>query len=53
MAAAGLTFLGIGSVGVLLAAIMEWKLHEPRYLILMKICPWFMAVGAIMLGITL
>ena len=53
MAVAGLTFLGIGSVGVFIAAILELRLQEPKYRILMKLFPWFMAVGGILLGISL
>ena len=53
VAIAGLTFLGIGSVGTLTAAILEWRLQEPKYRIMMKVFPWFMAAGGIALGITL
>jgi len=50
MVVLGLSFLGIGSVGVVAAVILEIKKKDPVYMVLMKIFPWFMAIGAIMLA---
>jgi len=48
--ALGLTFLGIGSIGVVSSVVLEIKKREPIYMLLMKIFPWFMAIGAIMMA---
>ena len=45
-----MTFLGIGSIGVVASVILEIKKKEPIYMLLMKIFPWFMAIGAIILA---
>ena len=50
MLAVGMTFLGIGSIGVVASVILEIKKKEPIYMLLMKIFPWFMAIGAIILA---
>ncbi len=53
MLVAAITLLAIGSVGILGAVIMEVKTHEPVYMLLMKIFPWFFGVGAVLLGIVI
>lgn len=50
MVGVGLTLLGIGSIGVWAAVILEIKFKEPIYKILMKVFPWVMAVGAIIVA---
>lgn len=53
MAIAGLILLAIGSIGVCGAVVLEMKHHEPIYKLLMKIFPWLIALGSILLGIGL
>jgi hypothetical protein len=47
---AGLVFIGIGSVGVTGAVVLEIIKKEPLYMLLMKIFPWFIGVGGILIG---
>ncbi|MBA7669489.1 hypothetical protein ES703_77620 [subsurface metagenome] len=53
MLIAALTLLGIGSIGILSAVIMEVKTHDPVYKLMMKIFPWFFGMGAVLLGIVI
>ena len=47
----GVVFLGIGSVGMVAAVILEVKLKEPKYRILMKVFPWFLGIGGILIAL--
>jgi len=47
----GVVFLGIGSLGLVAAVILEIKYKEPKYKILMKVFPWFLGVGGILVGV--
>lgn len=49
----GVVFLGIGSVGMVAAVILEVKLKEPKYKLLQKVFPWFMGVGGILVGVAI
>jgi len=51
MLIAAIALLAIGSGGILGAVIMEVKTHEPIYMLMMKIFPWFFGVGAVLLGL--
>ncbi|MBA7642565.1 hypothetical protein ES703_50260 [subsurface metagenome] len=53
MLMAAITLLGIGSIGIITAVIMEVRTHEPVYKLMMKIFPWFFGVGAVLLGIVI
>jgi len=53
MAAAGIVLLAIGSVGICGAVLLEIKYREPIYKLLMKVFPWFIALGGILLGVGL
>ena len=49
----GVVFLGIGSVGMVAAVILEVKYKEPKYKILMKVFPWFLGIGGILVGVAI
>jgi len=51
MLIAAIALLGVSSMGILGAIIMEVKTHEPVYKLMMKIFPWFFGVGAVLLGL--
>lgn len=53
MLIAAISLLGIGSIGILSAVILEVKTHDPVYKLMMKIFPWFFGVGAVLLGIVI
>ncbi|MBA7689056.1 hypothetical protein ES703_97550 [subsurface metagenome] len=53
MLIAAIALLGIGSIGIISAVIMEVKTREPVYMLMMKIFPWFFGVGAVLLGIVI
>jgi hypothetical protein len=38
--------MGIGSVGIVVSAVLEIITKEEVYKVMMKIFPWFLAVGA-------
>ena len=42
----GLLLMGFGSIGVISSTILEWKLGEEKYKIMMKVFPWLLALGA-------
>jgi len=44
-------FLGVGSIGVLTATILEMKYHEPIYKLMIKIFPWLFGAGGVLLGL--
>jgi len=49
----GLVFMGLGSLGVLGAAILEIKTHESVYAIMMKVFPWVFGMGAVLFGLAM
>ncbi len=49
----GVIFLGIGSVGMVAAVILEVKLKEPKYKLFQKVFPWFMGIGGILVGLAI
>ncbi len=53
MIIAGIVLLAIGSVGVCGAVALEMKYHEPAYKLMMKIFPWVLGIGGILLGLGL
>jgi len=53
MAAAGIILLAIGSVGVCGAVLLEMKYREPIYRVLMKVFPWLIGLGSLLLGVGL
>lgn len=53
MAIAGIILLAIGSLGVCGAVALEMKYHEPVYKLLMKIFPWLLGIGGLLLGLAL
>ena len=53
MLIAAITLLSIGSIGILIAVIMEVITREPVYLVMMKIFPWFFGVGAVLLALAI
>jgi len=53
MAVAGITLLAIGSIGICAAVALEVKYNEPIYRLLMKIFPWFIGVGGMLLGVSM
>ena len=53
MAIAGIVLLAIGSIGVCSSAALEIKYKEPIFQLLMKIFPWLVGVGGLLLGIGL
>lgn len=48
-----IVLMAIGSFGVGAATLMEYKKHEPKWSIMMKIFPWLIGVGGVLLGIAL
>lgn len=46
----GVVFLGVGSIGLVAAVILEIKYKEPKYKIFMKVFPWFLGIGGIMVA---
>lgn len=53
MAAAGIVLLAMGSIGVCGAVLLEMRYHEPVYKLMMKIFPWLIGIGGLLLGIGL
>lgn len=53
MAIAGIILLGIGSVGICTAVALEIKYHEPVYKLMMKIFPWLVGIGGLLLGLAM
>jgi len=53
MAIAGIILLTIGSIGVCSAVALEIRYHEPIYKLMMKIFPWLLGVGGLLLGLAL
>lgn len=49
----GAALLIVGSMGEGAAVAMEIISHEPVYMLLMKIFPWFFGVGALFIGVWL
>lgn len=47
----GIVFLGIGSIGMVASVILEVKYKDPKYKILMKVFPWFIGIGGILVGL--
>lgn len=47
----GLILLGVGSVGVLGAVVMEIRTREPMYMLFMKVFPWLIGLGGVLVGI--
>jgi hypothetical protein len=47
----GLVFLGIGSLGVIGATALELKTHEPPYALMIKIFPWLIGLGGVLIGL--
>ena len=41
----------IGSIGIFTAVGMELATHEPKYHIVMKICPWLIGLGLALIGL--
>jgi len=48
---AGIIIVLLGTAGVFTAVGLELTLHEPRYHIVMKICPWVIGVGFALIGL--
>lgn len=42
---AGIALLATGSVGIIVAVVMERRQHEPKWKLLMKVMPSVFAVG--------
>lgn len=53
MITAAITLLAISSGGIIVAVVMERRTHEPKWKLLMKICPWLCGVGGILFGIAI
>lgn len=53
MAVAGIILLVIGSIGVCGAVALEIKYHEPIYRLMMKVFPWLLGIGGLLLGLGL
>jgi len=45
--------MAIGSFGTGAAVVLEMQKREPIYLIMMKVFPWFFALGAVLLSVAL
>lgn len=48
---AGIILTVLGTAGVFTAVGLELKLHEPKYHIIMKICPWAIGLGFALIGL--
>ncbi len=53
MAIAGIILLVLGSVGVCSAVALEMKYHEPAFKLMMKLFPWVLGIGGLLLGLAL
>lgn len=53
MIAAAIVLLGIGSVGIIAATVMEARTHEAKYKLMMKIAPLIFGIGAVLLALVL
>jgi len=53
MTTAGIVLLAIGSIGICGAVLLEMKYHEPIYKLLMKVFPWLIALGSVLLAVRL
>jgi len=51
MVIAGIVLLAIGSVGICAAVALEMRYHEPAYRLMMKIFPWLLGIGGLLLGL--
>lgn len=51
MLIAGIVIAVLGTAGIFTAVGMEWRTHEPRYHIWMKIFPWVIGVGLALIGL--
>ena len=48
---AGIIIVALGTAGVFAAVGMELAAHEPKYHIVMKICPWLIGLGLALIGL--
>jgi len=53
VAATGIALLAVGSIGICGAVALEVKYHDPIYKLLMKIFPWLIALGSMLLAVGL
>ena len=51
MLIAGIIIAAIGTAGIFTAVGMELTTHEPKYHILMKIFPWVIGIGMVLIGL--
>lgn len=51
MLIAGIVIAALGTAGVFTAVGMEVATHEPIYKVLMKIFPWVIGLGMLLIGL--
>jgi len=52
MFVAGITIAIIGTIGIFAAVGLEIKKKEPIYALMMKIFPWVIGVGMLLMGLS-
>jgi len=50
---AGIIVAAIGTAGIFTAVGFELATREPKYLIMMKIFPWVIGIGMLLIGLGL
>lgn len=50
---AGLALLTVGSVGICAAVALEIRYREKKFLIMMKVAPWLIGIGGLLMGLAI